>query len=142
MLNLSSSVVVVMPTTSGLFLADRSPQNQKPRKKENHYQEKFIFEVRYLSLICIVVAYILAKFTIWTFLLMCVYIGPNVRGTKKFECHCEWGNDIVMNRSQYKWLRRCVRRAVLSIPLYVCSLKRSNVILGKSKMVSNIVSTI
>jgi len=48
-----------------------------------------------------------------------------------FEAFCEYANRVEMDDSEFGRLERIVEKHLPSKPLYVCTLKKSNIVEGK-----------
>jgi hypothetical protein len=101
---------------------------------DNPNESKFILEVRLIIMwTCMYIYLIISINYSW---LCILYVGPYIKLKKWFECHIIYANYLEMTRSQFNWLRRRVHECVLYISLYVCWMIKSNMIVGKNKMVS------
>jgi hypothetical protein len=75
---------------------------------------------------------IVAEF-IFPFLL---YAGPGTHGEEDFEGFIEYANRVEMDEDDYRRLERVVEKYLPRKPLYVCTIKKSNIVKGKAKMVN------
>ena len=69
---------------------------------------------------------------------MALHVGPKKTGNTTFDKHCVYANDVALNPSQVKTLKRRVHDQKPRIPYYVCTIQESNVIPKQAKMVNSI----
>ena len=73
--------------------------------------------------------------------LIITYVDPGMESEHDFEGFIEYANRVRMNDAQFGRLKRIVDKHMLRKPLYVCTIKKSNVLKNKAKMVSTSLHT-
>jgi hypothetical protein len=66
-----------------------------------------------------------------------MHSGPGIMGNADFDSFCVFPNLVEMDDEQLARLKRVVRKHNPTRPLYVFTIKKSNIIKGKAKMVIN-----
>ena len=95
---------------------------------------RFTIEVRTCMVLCLIAHYcaIAGTILIFRFLTICLaHVGPALRGIDPlFDPFCIWGNEMSMNISQVKKLRKIVRIKKLATKnnkIFVCTMKKTSV---------------
>ena len=98
---------------------------------------RFTIEVCTFMILWLIAHYcaIAGTILIFRFLKICLaHVGPAVRGLDPlFDPFCMWGNDVFMNISQIKKLRKIVKIKKLATKnnkLFVCTMKKTSVTIG------------
>ncbi|KAM0822516.1 hypothetical protein ACQ4PT_071447 [Festuca glaucescens] len=60
--------------------------------------------------------------------------GPGIEGEYEFEAFIEFANRVKMSYGDFDALERLVMKHVSRIPMYVCTIKKSNIVKNKAKM--------
>ena len=62
--------------------------------------------------------------------------APRIDGEEDFEAFCEFANRVEMDDSEFGRLKCVVHKHMPTKPLYVCTIKKLNIVKGKAKMVN------
>ncbi|KAM0870234.1 hypothetical protein ACQ4PT_040145 [Festuca glaucescens] len=61
-------------------------------------------------------------------------LGPGIEGEYEFEAFIEYANRVKLSYGDFDALERLVAKYLPTIPMYVCTIKKSNIVKNKSNM--------
>lgn len=76
------------------------------------------------------------EIVIFWFMYIILYAGPNCEEGDDFEGFIRYANRVRMDDAQFATLKQLVDKHMPRKPPYVCTIKKSNVVKNKAKMVS------